>query len=349
MCDEHRRNLIMAFLLEKFMNLGGFLIGTIRTVKNWFSVILLRIGFRKNIVVVFRNGIKVEIPDRSRLNTILHLIKIQLCSPILQVPNGTCKIVLGNAKVFFQLTDEDSITRAYILSRLHKELNMKLYPEHDYCEFYVEGKKVVFFFGSNDNTGIECLFAAFINDAYGALNVRGKVVADIGASYGDTALYFALKGARKVYAYEPVPWVAEILEKNVRLNNLSNVVKVYPYAVSFNEGEAMLTVPERYSMRGSLYYDDVFKFNKKVEVKQVRVQKVTPPQDAEVAKIDCEGCENDIILKWLKNRIYEELIVEYHGNHRQLVKKLGELGYKVEFLDFSSERDFGTLYAYNKR
>ena len=101
-------------------------------------------------------------------------------------------------------------------------------------------------------------------------------------------------------------------------------------------------------MMASLYYDDIFKSNKKVEVKHVRVQKVTPPPQAEVAKIDCEGCEFDIILKWLKDRIYDEMIVEYHGDYRQLVKKLRELGYKVEFLKFYIWGG-GLLYVYTER
>ena len=155
-----------------------------------------------------------------------------------------------------------------------------------------------------------------------------------------------MKGAKKVYAYEPVPWVAEILEKNVRLNNLSNVVKVYPYAVSSDEGDAILTVPKKYSMMASLYYDHVFKSNNELEVEYVHVQKVTPPQEADVAKIDCEGCEYGIVLRWLKNRIYDEIILEFHGDSRQLVKKLRELGYKVEILKFFRDKKFGLLYAY---
>jgi len=331
----------MALLLVKLR----YLIEIIKTVENWFSILLLLIGIRKNIVVVFRNGIRVEIPDKSRLDTIYPLIKIQLCSRILQVPNGTYKIVLGDTEVVFQLTDEYSIYRAYMLSCLYKELNMKLYPEHNSCEFYFEGKKVVFFFDSKDDTWIHGLYDTFIIDSYNVLKVRGKVVADIGASYGDTTLFFAFKGAKKVYAYEPIPWVAEMLEKNIKLNNLSSVVKVYPYAVSFCEGEAILTVPTKTSMMASLYYEDIFKSNKNVEVKYVRVQKVTMPPEAEVAKIDCEGCEYDIILKWLKSRIYDEIIVEYHGDYGKLVKKLRELGYKVEFLKFYIWGG-GLLYAY---
>jgi FkbM family methyltransferase len=185
----------------------------------------------------------------------------------------------------------------------------------------------MYFFNSEDFTSIANLYITFVDEQYGALGVSEKIVADIGASYGDTAIYFALKGARKVYAYEPVPWVAEILEKNVRLNNLSDIVKVYPYAVSNDKGEAVLIASKTATDAASLYYN-----HKDTKAIRVYVQKVTPPLEANVVKFNCEGCEYDIILKWLKNRIYDEMIIKYHEDCRQLVRKLKELGYKVKVL-----------------
>jgi len=38
---------------------------------------------------------------------------------------------------------------------------------------------------------------------YDWLDVKGKRVLDVGASIGDTAVYFALRGAREVVAFEP--------------------------------------------------------------------------------------------------------------------------------------------------
>lgn len=330
----------MAVLLRKLKSL----IEVVKTVKNWFSVLLLYTGLRKNVVVAFRNGITVEITDKSRWHIFHWILKISLRSRILQDSKGTYKIILGDTEVVLKPTDEDSLRRAYVLSGLHKELNIRLYPERNFCEFYFKRKKIVYFFNLKDFTAIYTLYTTFVDDIYGALNVRGNVVADIGAGYGDTAIYFALKGARKVHAYEPIPWVAETLEKNVSLNNLSDIVKIYPYAVSFNGGTVTLIVPKSSTGTASLYYDDIFKsIDKNIEV--ICIQKVTPPVDADVAKIDCEGCEYDIILRWLKNRIYDEIVLEYHRGYGQLVRKLRGLGYKVEFLKKESN-NVGLLYAY---
>lgn len=275
---------------------------------------------------MFRNNVKVKIPDRSKLHLIFYLIKISLNSHILHVPNGTYKIVIGSSEVVFMPEDEDGIYRTYILSCLHKKLNIKFYPENS-CKFYFKGKKVIYFFNPEDFTSIANLYTTFVDEHYRVLDVRKKIVADVGASYGDTAIYFALKGAKKVYAYEPIPWVVKILEKNVRLNNLSDVIKIYPYAVSLNEGKARLTVPKTETDAASFYYD-----RKNVEVARILVRKVTPPLAADVLKMNCEGCEYDIILRWLKHKIYEEILVKYHEDYKQLVKRLKELGYKVKVL-----------------
>ena len=46
----------------------------------------------------------------------------------------------------------------------------------------------------------------FIKEQYKWLDVEGKNVVDVGANIGDTAIYFALKGAKHVYAFEPYPY-----------------------------------------------------------------------------------------------------------------------------------------------
>jgi len=46
----------------------------------------------------------------------------------------------------------------------------------------------------------------------------GDVVIDAGACWGDTALYFAARGAKAVYSYEFIPSNLEIFKKNIALN-----------------------------------------------------------------------------------------------------------------------------------
>ena len=56
---------------------------------------------------------------------------------------------------------------------------------------------------------------------YGQLDVRNKVVIDVGASIGDSAIHFALKGAKKVIAIEPHPGAYAEMLININLNKSS--------------------------------------------------------------------------------------------------------------------------------
>ncbi|WP_048054006.1 FkbM family methyltransferase [Thermoplasma volcanium] len=62
--------------------------------------------------------------------------------------------------------------------------------------------------------------------------MEGRKVLDIGANIGDSAIYFALKGAAHVYAFEVVPSTSEICKENVRLNNLDGKITVFNYGLT---------------------------------------------------------------------------------------------------------------------
>jgi FkbM family methyltransferase len=84
---------------------------------------------------------------------------------------------------------------------------------------------------------------------YKSLSVKDRVVVDVGAFVGDSAIYFTLKGARKVIAIEPHPGAYKEMLDNIRLNNLENIiVPINAYLVS-ERGRARLG---DYEIKGSV-------------------------------------------------------------------------------------------------
>jgi hypothetical protein len=77
--------------------------------------------------------------------------------------------------------------------------------------------RVIKIYGGRENGEVPSIF---LNDSYSFLPVKGKTVIDIGANICDSSIYFALCGARKVIAVEPLPRNFEIGKKNIELNNL---------------------------------------------------------------------------------------------------------------------------------
>ncbi|WOE50948.1 FkbM family methyltransferase [Sulfuracidifex metallicus] len=66
------------------------------------------------------------------------------------------------------------------------------------------------------------IFETFILEQYNT-EIEGEVV-DIGANIGDSAIYFALKGASHVYAFEPLPSVYKVALENIKLNSLDDKI-----------------------------------------------------------------------------------------------------------------------------
>ena len=76
--------------------------------------------------------------------------------------------------------------------------------------------------GSNLKVGVGSLHTMvgeLSTEPHKDMDVKDKVVVDIGAYTGDTALYYATKGrAKMVYAYELFPSISKKAEANVRMS-----------------------------------------------------------------------------------------------------------------------------------
>jgi len=69
---------------------------------------------------------------------------------------------------------------------------------------------------------------------------QDDIVFDVGAHLGFFSYYAAKRGAREVYAFEPNPYVFEILKKHVEL--WSERIKPYQLALSSQNGEVELFI-----------------------------------------------------------------------------------------------------------
>lgn len=151
-----------------------------------------------------------------------------------------------------------------------------------------------------------------LGEEYGLVDVKDKVILDVGAYLGDTAIYWIYKGAKKVYAVEPVPEHYELLCLNTKglpvvtiLGSVGCKVPKIPELVGSGKyGEASLL---RLSNRGdpSDYLD----------VPQYSLLELVKEYDPNIIKVDCEGCEHYILSEIVacKGRT---IIVELHDTHK---------------------------------
>lgn len=197
-----------------------------------------------------------------------------------------------------------------------------------YSKYYGRKIKIKHIFDDGDFLGV------FINEEYKNMTFDNKIVIDIGASIGDSALYFMLKGAKKILCFEPVPKVFQMLRENVALNaNLSASIWLENVAVG---GESKFINIDEYD--GIIAGGTTLRENKKGrEIKQITLNDVLESLHSDldineiILKIDCEGCEYDI-FRFVNEKLLEKisvLVLEYHNGKQFLPNVLIRNGFTI--------------------
>jgi len=161
--------------------------------------------------------------------------------------------------------------------------------------------------------------------------LKGRDVIDVGASVGDTALYFILNGARKVIAVEPLPNVAKCAEENIRLSAVADRIKVVNAALS-NEPVSVPCNTDTWSSGGF----STLKGSGPCRVPGVTLgDLLNMVEDPYLLKMDCEGCEAQVMLGPERERLraFEHIIFETHPHitgvsDEKLLTSLKELGFE---------------------
>lgn len=210
-------------------------------------------------------------------------------------------------------------------------------------------RKLRFLFGGQDalNTTLGDIYEQFAVGQYAPLKVSGKTVVDIGASIGDTAIYFALNGAKHVYAFEPFPFSYTMAKNNTKANNLSGRITMINEGCGGKGGTMAISARYRNIPGSSLRSHGSGR----------RIKIVTLPEivrryglSGAILKSDCEGCEYGLILNADVGtlRKFDQIMMEYHYGYRRLAKKLRQAGFKVTHTRpryFVSRPDNNTMYV----
>jgi len=174
-----------------------------------------------------------------------------------------------------------------------------------------------------------------IEGFYECLDVEGKVVLDIGAFMGETPCLFAKRGARKVYAFEPVKKFYDILVDNVRLNKLCGKVSAYNYGAWVSDDELTINITGEDS--GLRLCSDRIECGRPERIRTKSLASIiefvsneSGGSDDLVAKLDCEGCEYALLTTDCSViRKVREYVVEIHGVHMPLLHKMLKCGYEA--------------------
>ena len=171
---------------------------------------------------------------------------------------------------------------------------------------------------------------------------QGDIVIDIGANIGRYTIISSKRvGTKgKVVAIEAHPGNFEILNRNIKLNQLTNIIPLN-YAAYSKETKIKLYVPDEESGY-TIYHTLMERTGKKfVEVNANTLDYLLQlneirQEEVNWIKIDVEGAEFEV-LKGATNVLSKSkdiaLLIEVHGldNYRPIVEFLSSYNFKIEF------------------
>ena len=170
-------------------------------------------------------------------------------------------------------------------------------------------------------------------------DLSGWFVLDVGAYIGDTALYYAKRGAF-VVAIEPLPSNYNAMLRNIELNpDLKPRIIPINIAISSEDGFVELSYSAQLNGAASIYHTSKFK----TKVKSMRLSTLIKEIanmgidlskfKIRVLKMDCKGCEYDVISEAEVLRLFDIIKIEYSGylrnkTYHELKNTLEALGFK---------------------
>jgi FkbM family methyltransferase len=136
-------------------------------------------------------------------------------------------------------------------------------------------------------TAITLYLLEITNGVYDC-DFKGKVVLDVGGFCGETAVFFAAQGAKKVVIYEPVLENHKFIKDNLIRNHVN--AEVHDQGIGEKTGIKKM----RYDI-----IDPSFGLthngSKELEIKVTSVTDVIEASGADIAKFDCEGGETSLL------------------------------------------------------
>jgi FkbM family methyltransferase len=172
------------------------------------------------------------------------------------------------------------------------------------------------------------IFDVFLSEEYRFLNVFEMDVIDVGASIGDSPIYFALRGAKRVIALEPFPYSYSFAELNVKKNNLTNKIEILN--AGYGEDGFVIIDPDKKSFD----YTELSNSDKGMKIPLYSLKTLIAQYQVHeaVLKMDCEGCEYNILKE--NNEIlrkFKQIQIEYHYGYVELKNKLMNAGFDVRY------------------
>lgn len=228
----------------------------------------------------------------------------------LRLRNGEKYIVYGHTQVYFLL----------------KGLEPPVYrKDNDVILLQYKDKTIQL----RDGLENGAIYEIFIEETYKDLAISGSNIIDVGANIGDSSIYFALNGAKRVVAIEPQIKSYSSLISNIEMNGLRGTIVPIRAGVGSRHEISVVNSSENNPSGGT----SLNKKRGKEELEMIDIHYIAKNflSDVNLLKIDCEGCEYDFFLNAsigdLRN--FNKIMIEYHYGSEKILNKLKQAGFET--------------------
>ena len=181
--------------------------------------------------------------------------------------------------------------------------------------------------------GVPADIANFLSDLSGIIkenqynyeNFKNAVIIDAGANIGLFSLYACARGAKKVYAFEPVRETYAMLKNNIAANSLGKAITVVNAALGAKRGEAKIKCCTK-GEGSAMIAGGNAGVNEGLNYEAVRGVKVLALDDiirrkVDLIKIDVEGYEKQVLLGAAGLIKAYKPVLSFSAYHRSTDKK----------------------------
>jgi FkbM family methyltransferase len=192
--------------------------------------------------------------------------------------------------------------------------------------FTFGGKSLAFPYDGNRYGTLVVLREFFVGEPFVGLDVEGKDVVDIGSSIGDTPIYFALKGARRVIALEPYPATYARAEQNISENGFDDKITL------LNEG-AGASGWMKLSRSETNLWANAMPSNDGPEVHFNSLRDIITRFGIGEAclKLHGEGCEYELLEGASDEDLahFPQIVLKYHYGANRILRRLKGAGFTI--------------------
>lgn len=179
----------------------------------------------------------------------------------------------------------------------------------------------------------------YINNAYG-IDFEGKNVIDIGMSNGDSSIFFAKNGAKLVVGVEPDKRSFNLALNNINESQVNRIVLPLNKALSDKDGIVQLLVYNSNPNGNSIDETNMVKLNDsnfKESIEAINLSTVVnmfKGEDIHFLKMDCEGCEYNV-LRNISKELFSKILkinLEYHHGLQDIPEILNKNGFHIKVI-----------------